>query len=105
MSINFLSPQFIIPFLIVLAVLGVRVHYKATWKTVHRPFLVIISILSVALIIIMLYAAYRMAIKTFFSPAEKVLYCLLIVALIGLVIWLNVSNWRKWKNENKHKKL
>ena len=57
MSIDYLSPQFIIPFLIVLAVLGVRVHYKATWKTVHRPFLVIISILSVALIIIMLYAA------------------------------------------------
>lgn len=98
---DFLSPQFIIPFLIVLAVLGVRVHYKTVWKTVHGPFLIIISIFSAALTIIMLYAAYRMAIKTFFSPAEKVLYCLLIIALVGLVIWLNISNWQKWKNENK----
>lgn len=96
---DFLSPQFIIPFLIVLAVLGVRVHYKTVWN--HGPFLIIISIFSAALTIIMLYAAYRMAIKTFFSPAEKVLYCLLIIALVGLVIWLNISNWQKWKNENK----
>ena len=101
---NFLSPELIIPFLITLAILTIRQHYNVVWKKVYLPFLITTSVLSVILAFIMLYAAYRMIVKTFFSPTEKTLYCLLIAGLIGLLVWLNISNWQKWKNENQSKK-
>lgn len=99
-----LSPQIVLPFLTAFVIIAWKKYYKTSWERIRCPLLVILSAASIGLASIMLFAAYIMLQNTFFSAGEKVLYCVVIAGLIGFIAWINLTNWKEWKRETKHKK-
>ena len=93
-----------IPLLVVISILVMRTYFKKAWGTVQLPIIIVMSILSAFVILVMLYAAYTMLSRTIFSVSEKTFYCLLVAGIIVALAWLNISSWKKWKNEHGHKK-
>ena len=101
---NYLSPQIVLPFLTVFVIIALRKYHQTTWERIRCPLLVILSAASIGLASILIFAAYIMIQNAFFSAGEKVLYCVVIAGLIGFIAWINLTNWKEWKRETKHKK-
>lgn len=95
------NPLFAFILLLSLTIVILRKCFPAVWATVQFPLVIVLSLLTVVLISVMLYAAYTMLCNTAFSTIEKTLYCILMAGLAVFFVWLNLSNWKKWHNERK----
>ncbi len=89
----------LLPFLFAGAIVILRKYFATLWKHIQLPLTIVLSILSVFVVSIMLYAAYVMVGRAIFSVGEKAIYCLLIAGLIGFFVWLNITNWTKLRAE------
>ena len=101
---DFLSPQILFPMLTAIIMISIRTYYKSFWNKILRPALIIVSILSIFLVCILLFAAYTMIQNPFFSATEKILYWVVVAGLIVFFVWINLSCWKKWKDEHPHQK-
>ena len=101
---DYLSPQIVLPFLTAVVIIALKKYHKTLWERIRCPLLVILSAASIGLASILIFAAYIMIQNAFLSAGEKVLYCVVIAGLIGFIAWINLTNWKEWKRETKHKK-
>lgn len=97
-------PTFAATFFVVAAVFAMRTYFKAFWDRIRLPFLVVMSVLSAAVVSMLLYAAHTMLHRTIYSAGEKILYCFVIVGFIGFFAWLNISNWKEWRDRRRDRK-
>lgn len=88
-----------LPFVLVAVIFILRTYYKKTWEKVHKPLLIIVSVLSALLSAVMLFAVYTMFRRDLFSAIGKVGYCLLIAGVIGFFVWVNMTSWKKLIDE------
>lgn len=93
------SMLIILPFLTAFSVLLMRTHYEALWKKIQRPFLISLSVGSAVTACLMLLSVCLILGKPRFSPVEKAVYCLGAALVIGLLLWINLAGWKKWRDE------
>lgn len=97
-------PTFAATFFVVAAVFAMRTYFKAFWDRIRLPFLVVMSVLSAAVVSVLLYAAHTMLHRTIYSAGKKNTVLLCHCRIYWLFAWLNISNWKEWRDRRRNRK-
>ena len=66
------------------------------WKAIQLPLSIFDSLISVAMIALMIYSEYKVLISGT-DVGGKVFFTLFALLVIGVFIWMNISIWKKWR--------